>query len=139
MLKPYDDNIEFSINSDLNTGPLSEDHIYSEGVLQFGEEYYIQALLNADNLLVTPVIEAVSPEFRVPDVFRNFELSTEIYLSGSLSQLSFASSGIRLYDRFNPGRQLSLAVSGNNSGLRISNMNLNWDDYNLKGNRNNFV
>ena len=57
----------------------------------------------------------------------------EIYLSGTLDQLAFASPSVKINDRERLDRSLSFAFSGNNAGIRINDINLVWDANNLQG------
>ncbi|MDC7225904.1 MAG: translocation/assembly module TamB domain-containing protein [Spirochaetales bacterium] len=132
-LSPYSENLEFVLSSDVITGAEGNDSVYCEGIVQLGGDPYLQASLDINNLLVFPVLDALPVSFSLPEALEQFELTTELFFSGSFSQLAFASPDIIIRDRENDSRNLSFALSGNNSGARLSDIVLNWDDYNLNG------
>ena len=132
-LIPYDDNIEFYIDTNIGSDNRSPGRLYSEGVIQLDEGYYLQASIDIENLLLAPVVDAVPMDLSLPETFENIELTTEMFVSGSLEQLSFASPIIRFIDRENDNRKLSFSLSGNNSGVRLSEIDFKWDNNYLKG------
>ncbi len=132
-LLPYEENMEYSLNTDILNPDLTPEHIYSEGIIQFGKEIYLQLVFSAESLLLKPVIEALPLNIVIPEILNGLELSSEIYLSGTAEQLSFASPFIRINDRYNDKRSLTFSISGNNSGFRLSDLNLVWDENRLSG------
>ncbi|HAK45824.1 MAG TPA: hypothetical protein DCO79_07895 [Spirochaeta sp.] len=130
---PYDENIEFTVSADVNTSAVSSDHIFTEGIIQLGEQYYVQTSLNIDSLLLAPVLAAVPVDISLPEVLEDIQLTTEMFISGSLEQLSFASPLISLNDRSSKDRSLAFSLAGNNSGFRLSDLDLHWDENYLTG------
>ena len=80
-----------------------------------------------------PVIDAIPADIVIPEILAGLELSSEIYLSGTAEQLSFASPYIRINDRYNDKRSLTFSISGNNAGFRLSDLNLIWEENRLTG------
>ena len=130
---PYGDNLEFSFNTDIVSHNHNLEHLYSEGIIQLGSNYYIQAVLAADGVLAAPIIAALPSDFKLPEILSEFEITTELFISGTLKQLSFASPEIRLNDRTNIDRSLSFSIAGNNSSIRMSELMLRWDNNRLSG------
>ncbi len=130
---PYGDSLDFR----LTTGILDSDgrinFINSEGNIQIGDDYFIQAAINTDNLPVEPILELLPGDLSLPGAIRDLRLTTSIFLSGTLEELAFASPLISLKDTGSQEKSLSFALSGNNSGFRINSIKLNWLGNSLTG------
>ena len=132
-ITPYEGNIEYELQSEVFSSSTDNGSVYSEGILQTGKDFYIQSLVEIEKLQITPVINALPVEAEMPEFLKDFEISSDLFFTGTLNQLSFASPEINLENSINPNRSLSLSVSGNNSTVRFNDINLSWDKNSLKG------
>ena len=130
---PYENNIDYSLETNISDGKTQSGTLKSEGIIQTGSDFFIQSVLDIDNLMIAPLADAVPGDFTLPEALNDFQLSTEVFITGNPEQLSFASPSVYLNNVNNENRRLSFTVSGNNSSIRLSEIDFRWDRNRLSG------
>lgn len=130
---PYGDSLDYKLSGGVLNKDESISFIESEGNIQISDDFFIQATVDTEDLPVDPVLSLLPIDFSLPAAVGNLKLTTSFFLSGSLSEMAFASPLIKLEDKESNDKSLSFALSGNNSGFRINSIALDWLGNSLTG------
>jgi len=130
---PYGDSFDFKLAAGIENKENRLDFINLEGNIQLGDDFFIQAAAYTEKLPIEPFLKLLPMNFNIPEILQDLRLTTSIFISGTTKEIAFASPLIKFEDENNRNKSLSFALSGNNSGFRISSINLDWLGNSLTG------
>ena len=132
-LVPYGSSLDFTLSGGIGTEEGGLSMIEAEGNFQYGDDFFIQAELNTTDLPVKPLLSLLPYSLDIPAMPENLRVSTSLFFSGSDEVFSFATPDTVFSFSGEPDKSLAFSLSGNNSGIRINNIRLDWEGNSLEG------
>lgn len=136
VLLPEKDFLSASLKAQISDEKGRVGHISADSLLYYSNARELVSYINLKDIPSGKILQLL-PEninsFPVPEDFLQSSLSSDIYLSADLKGFNAQINKLQITSDSDPENHLSFSAFYSETGFKVNDMYLSWNDYNLNG------
>lgn len=136
LVYPEVDQITASINVFLPNGEKDLGEISVDSLFTLGDKKELNSYISLKSLPFSglkPLLPVVKNYSNIPDHLKDTNLSSDLTFQTDFDNFTLFVNQFELFSNSNLDNQVSFSGSYSNSGFKINDLDLEWDDYKLNG------
>ena len=136
VLFPENKNITASLKAQIIDEKGQVGDILADSIFDYSNEMQLNSLISIINLPMRQIISLIPGDIdnlSIPEDINDLSLFSDVIISTDFNSINAQLNEFRLVSNKNNDNLLSLSASYSDSGFKVNDLYLNWNDYNLNG------